>query len=134
MAVGYGDYEPALGGVIGEVQRTGLIFQINTLGGAIMREVDGAYPHRQKRFLAEVQAYWESEAAAQQERRVAGAEKVRALLGQHVAAHYANYPNVNFTNWQRAYYGANYERPQELKRRYDPENLFQHAQSVSLPD
>jgi FAD/FMN-containing dehydrogenase len=134
MAVGYGDYEPALGGVIGEVQRTGLIFQINTLGGAIMREVDGAYPHRQKRFLAEVQAYWESEAAAQQERRVAGAEKVRALLGQHVAAHYANYPNVNFTNWQRAYYGANYERLQELKRRYDPENLFQHAQSVSLPD
>lgn len=131
MADGYADYEPALNGVIAEVQREGLILQINTLGGAIMREVDGAYPHRQKRFLAEVQAYWD--AAAQRERRVAGAEKVRALMGEHLTAHYANYPNVNFPDWQKAYYGASYERLQELKRRYDPENLFQHAQSVRLP-
>jgi FAD/FMN-containing dehydrogenase len=132
MAHGYADYEPALGGVIAEVQREGLIFQINTLGGAIMRGLDGAYPHRQKRFLAEVQSYWE--VAVQREKRLASAEKVRELLGEHVTAHYANYPNVNFPNWQKAYYGGSYERLQELKRRYDPENLFQHAQSVRLPD
>ena len=131
MADGYADYEPALEGVIGEVQREGLIFQINTMGGAIMREVDGAYPHRQRRFLAEVQAYWEG--VSQREGKLAGAEKVRAQLGECVTAHYANYPNVNFPNWQKAYYGASYERLQELKLRYDPENLFQHLQSVRLP-
>lgn len=132
MADSYVDYELALDGVIEEVQKEGLIFQVNTLGGAIMRGVDGAYPHRQKRFLAEVQAYWQT--AVQREKMVAGAEKVRALLGEHVTAHYANYPNVNFPDWQKAYYGASYGRLQELKRRYDPENLFQHKQSVRLPD
>jgi FAD/FMN-containing dehydrogenase len=131
MADGYVEYEPALEGVIEEVQRAGLILQINTLGGAIMREVVGAYPHRQKRFLAEVQAYWE--AAAQRERKVSAAEKVRELLGAHLTAHYGNYPSVNFPNWQAAYYGENYARLQQLKRRYDPENLFSHPQSVRLP-
>jgi len=131
MADGYAEYEPALEGAIEEVQRAGLILQINTLGGAIMREVAGAYPHRQKRFLAEVQAYWE--VAAQREKKVAAAEKVRELLGAHLTAHYGNYPSVNFPNWQKAYYGENYARLQELKRRYDPDNLFRHPQSVRLP-
>jgi FAD/FMN-containing dehydrogenase len=40
---------------------------------------------------------------------------------------------VNFPNWQAAYYGENSARLQQLKRRYDPENLFSHPQSVRLP-
>lgn len=131
MASGFDSYAPALSAVVEEVQRTGLILQFNTLGGAIANPVDGAYAHRHLGFLAEVQAYWD--APAQRERKVAGAEKVRELLGAHVTAHYGNYPNVNFPNWQTAYYGANYERLQALKRRYDPDHLFQHAQSVRLP-
>ncbi len=58
---------------------------------------------------------------------------MRELLGAHLTAHYGNYPSVNFPNWQAAYYGENYARLPQLKRRYDPENLFSHPQSVRLP-
>ena len=130
MADRYADYAPALPAVLERVQTAGLILQFNTLGGAISRDVPGAYPHRDRKFLAEVQAYWEQ--SSQRERKVAAAEKVRELLGAHITAHYANYPNVNFPNWQSAYYGQNYAKLQQLKQRYDPEQRFRHAQSVRL--
>lgn len=131
MADGFGEYAPALPAVFAEVQRSGLIIQFNTLGGAISRNGGGAYPHRERQFLSEVQAYWE--AASQRAAKVAGAEKVRELLAAEISAHYRNYPSVNFPNWEEAYYGGNYAKLQELKQRYDPEDLFRHPQSVRLP-
>jgi FAD/FMN-containing dehydrogenase len=47
--------------------------------------------------------------------------------------HYANYPDLGFKDWPAAYYGGNYPRLQQLKQRYDPENRFQHPQSIQLP-
>ena len=131
MADEFEDYEPALPAVFEEVQRSGLIVQFNTLGGAIARGSGGAYPHRKRLFLCEVQAYWES--PSRRAEKVAGAEKVREFLGAGISAHYRNYPSVNFPNWEQAYYGENYARLQLLKQRYDPENVFRHPQSVRLP-
>lgn len=132
MADGMADYAPALPAVYEEAARAGLIIQFNTLGGQITRGGDGAYPHRARRFLCEVQAYWES--ASQREPKIAASERVRESLGKVVTAHYRNYPSVKFPDWETAYYGANYPRLQELKRRYDPDNLFRHPQSVRPPD
>ena len=48
--------------------------------------------------------------------------------------HYANYPDLAFQDWSGAYYGRkNYERLQELKKRYDPGDRVRHPQSVRLP-
>jgi FAD/FMN-containing dehydrogenase len=131
MADGFEDYAPALPAVFEESQSAGLIVQFNTLGGAITRGSGGAYAHRARLFLCEVQAYWE--ASSLRGAKVAAAEKVREILGARVPAHYRNYPSVNFPNWEQAYYGENYARLQLLKQRYDPENLFRHPQSVRLP-
>lgn len=128
MADGFSDYAPALPAVFEEAQRAGLIVQFNTLGGRIAREGDGAYPHRQRLYLCEVQAYWDS--PGQRESRIPASERVREELGRFVSAHYRNYPSVRFPDWETAYYGTNYARLQELKQRYDPDNLFRHPQSV----
>src|SRR6516162_2075620 len=121
---GMDDIRPALPGIFEEVLTVpGLIFQINTLGGAISNgDVEGAYPHRAFPYLGESQAYWESPARAPVLQEAAG--RMHTHIAQAgVTRHYANYPDLAFKDWPTAYYGAeNYARLQQLKQRYDPEN------------
>ncbi len=110
----------------------GLMYQVNTLGGSIADPGFGAascFPHRSRPFLSELQSYWST--PAQEANLHKAFRQVQNLLLQNgVTAHYANYPDLEFTDWQHAYYGASYPRLQAIKRRYDPGNLFQHEQSV----
>ncbi len=132
---GMEDIRPALPGIFEEVLHVpGLIFQINTLGGAISSDVEGAYAHRLFPYLGEAQAYWESASHAAALREAIG--RIRDHVAQAgVSRHYANYPDLAFTDWPNAYYGAeNYARLQQLKRRYDPDNRIHHPQSVRLPE
>lgn len=55
---------------------------------------------------------------------------------------YVNYPdadlsdplyNKSSTKWSYLYYKDNYPRLQQIKKRYDPKNVFRHRQSVELP-
>jgi FAD/FMN-containing dehydrogenase len=131
---GLDDIRSALPGVFHEVLTVpGLIFQINTLGGTISSDMEGAYPHRAFSYLGESQAYWESASHAARLREAIG--RMRNHIAQAgVTHHYANYPDLAFADWPTAYYGAaNYARLQQLKQRYDPENRIRHPQSVQLP-
>ena len=130
---GMDDIRSALPGIFEEVLRVpGLIFQINTLGGAISSDVEGAYPHRALPYLGEAQAYWESASHAARLREAIG--RIRNHIAQAgVTSHYANYPDLAFADWPTAYYGAeNYARLQQLKQRYNPENRIRHPQSVTF--
>jgi hypothetical protein len=111
----------------------GLIFQINTLGGAISSDVEGAYPHRAFSHLGESRAYWESASHAAVLRAAIG--RMRDHIAQAgVISHYANYPDLAFTDWPTAYYGAeSCACLQQLKQRYDPGNRIRYLQSVQPP-
>ena len=43
---------------------------------------------------------------------------------------YQNFIDGAETNYLRAYYGTNLERLVEIKRKYDPNNLFRFPQSI----
>lgn len=133
LYAGFGDIRSAAQEVASLVAGGGgLIYQINTLGGKIADpalERDSAFPHRQRPFLAELQTYYER--PRDEESRLRAFRKVQETLREAgVVHHYRNYPDLEFENWEAAYYGASYPRLQELKARYDPGDLFQHPQSV----
>jgi FAD/FMN-containing dehydrogenase len=43
---------------------------------------------------------------------------------------YVNYPDCDLENWQYLYYKDNYAELQAVKKRWDPCNIFNHAQSI----
>jgi FAD/FMN-containing dehydrogenase len=45
----------------------------------------------------------------------------------------SNYPDVDLSNWQTLYYKENYPKLQQVKKRWDPLDIFNHAQSIGLP-
>jgi len=131
---GMADIRAALPGIFQEVLTgPGLVFQINTMGGAIADGPDGAYPHRAWPYLGEAQAYWNTPSHAARLQAAIG--RIRDHIAQAgITGHYANYPDLAYQDWPTAYYGQkNYERLQTLKKRYDPDNCVRHPQCVRLP-
>ena len=110
------------------------VAQLRVLGGAIDRvPADAtAYAHRGARLMATVAAFYEG--PDRRAARLAEVEQFAAALAQGDDAVYVNFLNDDGPARVRAAYpGATWDRLVEVKRRYDPENLFRLNHNIA-PD
>lgn len=116
------------------IENKGMIFQVNTLGGKIKDaefEKGSCFPHREYNFISEIQAYW-TDAGKDKALQSVTHDCLELLKECNVKAQYFNYCSVEFSDWQTAYYGNNYEKLKEIKRSYDPDNFVKHPQSIEI--
>ncbi|WP_312148885.1 BBE domain-containing protein [Empedobacter sp.] len=132
LYTGIEDIEKGLEDIFAKVVASkGMIYQINTLGGKIneVKASDSAYPHRDINYLSELQAYWDL--PSQEEKLTKSFEEIQQLL-RNIGniKQYRNYPDINFPDANNAYFGNNLARLQQLKKKYDPNNLFDYPQVI----
>jgi FAD/FMN-containing dehydrogenase len=95
------------------------------IGGATKRAAPDstAYAHRDAEFVMNVHGRWDS--AADDERCIAWSrDYFKASTPFASGGAYVNFLTSDEVDRVRAAYGPNYDRLAEVKRKYDPENLF----------
>jgi FAD/FMN-containing dehydrogenase len=110
-----------------------IVVQCDSYGGAINRVTSDAtaFPHRQQRFNIQYQAYWKLD--SEQESHIRWIRETKAAMQPFVSSGaYVNYCDRDLKNWQTAYYGNNWQRLMTIKKKYDPNGVFNFEQSVAI--
>jgi FAD/FMN-containing dehydrogenase len=105
---------------------------LDAFGGAVARVSPGAtaFVHRNALFSCQYLANWRADTDAEAQ---AGSwmRNFHAEMQPHASGGaFINYVDPELEGWQRAYYGANYERLVRVKAAYDPDGLFRMPQGV----
>lgn len=106
------------------------VLALNAYGGAIAQVPTDAtaFFHRRALFSMQYQSYWFEKDQAEQ--NIDWIESFRTSMLPYTRGAYCNYCDRMIADWPTAYYGDNLPRLQEVKRMYDPENLFHFPQSI----
>jgi FAD/FMN-containing dehydrogenase len=104
---------------------------MDSYGGAIAR-VDRdatAFVHREPHHSMQYLAYWGG--ATHQRPSLTWLRAFHDSMHPYVTGGaYVNYADPDLQHWQRAYYGSNYPRLVQVKKRYDPDRLFRFPQAI----
>jgi FAD/FMN-containing dehydrogenase len=104
------------------------------LGGAMRREPEGgsAFARRDDPFLLGIEANWDD--AADDEANIAWARDLIRDMGQFSpGGAYLNFPGFGEEGEEglRASFGSSYARLQDVKAKYDPENVFRSNLNIT---
>ena len=109
-----------------------LHLNIEPLGGAISDVAPDAtaFPHRTTSFVVQSQILLlpKDDRAAMAASNEAMREVLEPLSNQGV---YVNYPDLKLKAWGQKYWGDNLPRLKAIKRKYDPDDVFDHAHSLN---
>lgn len=113
-------------------------FVVWTLGGgAISKRAPGdtAFVHRNARFIPEVKCIWNADQPGDARKNVEWAYNFFEAIGKagRATGAYVNYIDPLLHNWPSSYYGDNYARLLEIKKRVDPDGVFHFQQSIGSP-
>lgn len=108
---------------------------LDPMGGAINRVAPDAtaFVHRDQLFSAQYYSEFNSlnaDIAGAAEQWVRTTREKLAPYSTGFA--YQNYIDSNQPDYLNAYYGANLVRLKQVKAKYDPDNVFRHAQSIPV--
>jgi hypothetical protein len=104
---------------------------LESMGGAASRiaTTATAYPHREPGHNLLILSQWTD--PAETEPNIAWTRETFEALQPHMAnRRYVNYLSADDAGYSRDAYGSNYDRLIELKRRYDPDNIFHLNQNI----
>ena len=100
--------------------------------GAVCRvgATDTAVPHREAGWNLLLPSVWTD--PADTDANIAWTRETHAAFAPHLSdRRWLNYLGDDQDDAVRAAYGPNYDRLVELKRRYDPENVFRHNHNIA---
>lgn len=104
-------------------------FLLNS-GGTMNRipSKETAFFWRDTKYYMEWNTQWTRDSETQKNIKLV--ENTRIELQPYTVGSYVNVPNLNIKNYGQEYYGDNFERLQQVKAKYDPDNVFNFAQSI----
>lgn len=112
------------------------IMSMEPYGGATndKKPDDTAFVHRKAHFDIFTDSFWmEDDKKAEAFEWLKNCYESKEMKGLWSTFYYQNYPNDEYENWQKGYFGQNYERLQKIKAHWDPDNVFHFPQSIELP-
>jgi FAD/FMN-containing dehydrogenase len=103
-------------------------------GGAInqVAKTDTAFVHRDALYLVSMDTSWtEHDSPATVDAHLRWLAGLREAMTPYVSdGAYQNFIDPDLPDWRTAYYGANYPRLVEIKKRVDPDGFFAFAQGI----
>ncbi|WP_195264912.1 FAD-binding oxidoreductase [Clostridium sp. 1001275B_160808_H3] len=99
-------------------------------GGAIadVNKLDTAYYYRDAKFIMGIQSVWEKDEYADINK-----EWVKSnfrAIERLTEGSFVNFPLDELDNYEKEYYGENIKRLKEIKKQYDPYNVFNYPQVI----
>lgn len=99
-------------------------------GGAIadVDKLDTAYYYRDAKFIMGIQSVWEDDKYANINK-----EWVKInfkTIEEMTEGSFVNFPLDELNNYENEYYGKNIKRLKEIKKKYDPYNVFNYPQVI----
>ena len=111
-------------------------FVLDASGGAINRVAPDAtaYVHRRSLAMLQYSASWvDSSPPTVVAANRQWIETAWRLMRPYVSSGaYSNYADPDLVDWEQAYWGSNFTKLTEVKRAYDPGNVFHFPQSIPL--
>jgi hypothetical protein len=124
--------DAGLSTLMNEINRRGGVYVIcDSYGAAIASTAPNrtAFAHRSALYCVQYGSSWTN--ASDGPHRLSDMQALYAAMRPYVSGGaYVNYCDLDLTNWQDAYWGANLPRLKQIKSAFDPSNVYTHAQSV----
>ena len=118
-----------------DASNNGSMWSLGWVGGRVVGSIgsgETAYVHRDALTLLRATPVWEADAPSSVRRELMSwSKQMIALADPHTPKRsYQNFPNRSIHDWERQYYGPNFRRLVDVKREYDPDDVFRNPQSI----